>query len=247
MVDVFSLNNRGNRVPEAKTTIMRLSRFTGYTEVDMLNAPLIIMSSTANNNVVYEAPYFSGSKTEFKEKLVKKLTTTRSKNICFFIIINYFGTMMVGNRTFPKFHSHGMVGVVKPDNSFYVFDPNGDITTPESVYGSKAYNQFGGKVVNPLYKVVGNYIKNEFGVGEDKLRCYTGDYIPCSAISESCMYRSFMFILALTKTSDINKASLDTMEYSKNSRIANLVNSIIKLVFQGQLDRAKELLTQIYI
>lgn len=247
MVDVFSLNNRGGRVPEAKTTIIRLARFTAYTQVDMINAPLIIMSSTMSNDIVYEAPYFSGSKTEFKEKLNKKLTTNHSKNICFFIIVNYFGTMTVGNQTFPKFHSHGMVGVVKPDKSFYIFDPNGDIAPPESVYGSKAYNKFNGEVLNPLYKVVGNYIKNEFGVGEDKLRCYTGDYIPCSAISESCMYRSFMFILALTKTSDIVKATRDTMEYSKNSRIANLVNSIIKIVFEGQLDRAKDLLTQIYI
>lgn len=245
MVDVFSLNNRGSRVPEAKRTIQELSKLTAYTEVSMLNTPLIIMSSTVSNDILYEAPYFSGPKTEFKEKLVKKLSQERTKNICFFIIVNYFGTMTVGNQTFPKFHSHGMVGVIKPDNNFYVFDPNGDITTPESVYGSRAFNTVEGRVINPLYKVVGQYIKNEIEIDESKLRCYTGDYIPCSAISESCMYRSFMFILGLTKTSNVGEATQLTMEYSTSLEKANLINSIIKLVFGMETQKARELLRRI--
>ena len=163
-----------------------------------------------------EGPYFMGRNINFNQKFTEALST--KEDFVFYIIANSFK---------ETFSSHALIGYWNARTEVLTFfDPNGDFYTPEpnSVYNGYGffhyYPQRAG-LKNPLYNTLLGYFNLK------KMRVYTGNPIVCSRNAHSCAYRSLMYVLALIKTRDHNKAVRYTSQLAKKH--TNDVKGFVRL------------------
>lgn len=225
MVDVFSLNDRNRRTSEAEQTIKNLSK-----SFEIMSVPLIINTDFRSERETFDAPYFTGKRINFSGEFYREKIYKRPKPLLFFIIVNYFGPR--------SFTSHSLTGIYTTDKKVFIFDPNGNFTpqpnNTESVYSAKAYNNY--KIVenlkNPLYRVIVNYFHIRQEIKD--VHVYEGEIIPCPAIINSCVYRSFMFMLAFFKEEDSLKAVKLAKIFSKSKEKSLLIKEIAENAYHGK-------------
>ena len=237
MSKVFNLSNVFGKLPQFDITVRKLSQIL-RPGITLMDNPLVISSRYDSMDIDYQAPYFMEKVVDFKEKFQEAIQK-HNGIICFFVIMNYFPPIEK-NKNIPV-QSHGMVCVYKPREVTLIFDPNGNFEYKESVYSSQAFNSIPkyGNVVNPLYRVVDQYIKNE--LKQKDVAIFSNGYIPCPLIPNSCMYRSAMFVFAFKRTNDIGRATNIAYEYSTDNDTAMHAKTIIELVNRGDVRGAREM------
>lgn len=237
MSKVFNLSNVSGRLPQFDITVRKMAQVL-RPGVILMDHPLVISSSYDSTEIQYQAPYFMEKVVDFKKEFEKSIEKHKGI-VCFFVIMNYFPPLEK-NKDIP-IQSHGMVCIYKPNEITMIFDPNGNFEFKESVYSSPAFNSIPkyGNVLNPLYRVVDQYIKNE--LKQKDVAIFSNGSIPCPLIPNSCMYRSAMFVFAFKRTNDIGKATNLAYEYSTNNQTAMYAKTIIELVNRGDVRAAREI------
>jgi hypothetical protein len=202
--------------------------------IEILSVPLII-TSAADGRLMMEAPYFTGASVRFRNEFDQRRALR--KNFAFFIIANNFGPTLFSSHALAGYWNKGVLTL---------FDPNGDLTTTEeSVYTAKAFlglDTANGEIKNPLYRVAVYYFRT---LGVKNIKVYDGEPVLCPAYHNSCVYRSFMYMLSLTKSKDLAESVAYTQMVSGDKIKATAVKNIAFLVFSGRIADAKRELTVI--
>lgn len=233
MSDVFLQNDRDGTVVNFQKTLTGLRALVRDT-IEILSVPLII-TSAADGRLMLEAPYFTGPGVRFRHEFDQRRALR--KNFAFFILTNNFGPTLFSSHALAGYWNKGVLTL---------FDPNGDLTTTdESVYTAKAFLRLdtcGGEIKNPLYRVAVYYFR---ALGIKNIKVYDGEPVLCPAYHNSCVYRSFMYILSLTKSKDLAESVAYTQMVSGDQVKATAVKKIAFLVFSGEISEAHRLLRTI--
>ena len=242
MSKVFNLGNTSGKLPQFDITVKRLSRML-RPGIQLLDIPLVISSKHDSMEIEYQAPYFLEKVVDFKKKFLEVIKNNK-KIVCFFVIANYFPPPKKNGQT--TIESHGMVCIYKPNEVTLIFDPNGNNNFGENIYSSPAFNKIPiyDNIVNPLYRVVDQYIKNE--LNQQDTAIFSNGYIPCPTIPNSCMYRSIMFVFALKRTDNLGIATQLTFEYSIDKNTAAIVKTIINKLNYGDVDTARKMFEETF-
>jgi hypothetical protein len=99
-----------------------------------------------------------------------------------------------------------------------------------------------GEIKNPLYRTLVYYFR---AMGVKNIQVYDGEPVVCPAYHNSCVYRSFMYMLSLTKSKDLAESVAYTQMVSGDKIKATAVKNIAFLVFSGKIADAKRELTAI--